>query len=146
MSIGLAIFLVVAAIGIGWLYWSEHKKCCAYEKLIVEGDERVVLPLGTGIFVREAMPEVEKDIADVVSKLSSQGIEVSYRRTHKWGMEVGFGNGYRVYICNPDIAIPTLEISTAFVGEDLSADQVLRITTQHSNTLIEIHLYESKKV
>ena len=104
------------------------------------------MPLGTAIFSRGASSEIAADVDDVIQHLQLKQIKVTSRRIQKWGEEVWFDNGYKIFVCNPDIEIPTFEASTLFIGDDLSADQVLHIMSQHQKTLVDVHLWSADKV
>lgn len=146
MNIGFAIFIIVAALAMGWLYYDKIKECNELRGLIVNEDVAIVMPLGTAIFTRQGHADIAKEVDEVIRCLKERQINMTHRRKQKWGEEVWFDNDYKIFVCNPDIDIPTFKATTLFIGADLSADQVLRIMSQHQNTTVDVHLWTADKV
>lgn len=146
MTTVLGVLIILGCLIIAALYTDKVRECNKLRRMVVDQEEADSFAWGTAIFTRQGLPELEAEIETTIQQLAQRQLIVKRRRTHKWGYEVLFETGYSVYVCNPNIAIPTLEANTLFIGDTLSVDQVLRIMSQHSGKISEVHLYKTEKV
>jgi len=142
----MAWLLIIAAIAIGYLYWDKLRECNKLERMIIQQEEDGEYYFAMGIFVRQAELDGESIADEIVEELSTKWECTIDRRVHKWGQELTAPNGYRIYVCDPDVAIPNIKISQLFIGDNLSVDQVLQIMSKFSGQIAEVHLYETKEI
>ena len=138
--------IIFAAIVIGYLYWDKLRECKQLENMIIQQEEDGEYHFAMGVFVRQSELDGESVADAIVKELSTKWKCTIDRRAHKWGQELTAPNGYRIYVCDPDVAIPNIKISQLFIGDNLSVDQVLQIMSKFSGQIAEVHLYETKEI
>lgn len=148
MNIWFGLFLIAAAIIVGILYWDKIREVKKLERMVVQETAEIATEYsGLAVFVYETKEEMQSDIAEAATDLAARGsIHPHRRKEHKWGYEVEFDTGYKIFFCDPRIEIPHLPVHLVFIDHRMTADQTIKVLREHDGHLTEVFLYTEDEV
>lgn len=151
MNIGLALFIIIAAIVVGYLYWDKIREVERLKKQLAWDDDDKEIIMGSVIWSEKDLDTMQQELDKIAQGLDEKGVELDRRIKHKWGWEYRFKNQediakicpyYSIYSCNPKLGIRKIAASCVMLDKDLRCEQVLDILAINKEFIDAVHCYD----
>lgn len=151
MEIGLGIYIIIAVIIIGWLYWDKMQEVKRLKAQWNEDEQELIM--GGVIWAEKDLEAMKKELDQIAQSLDEKGVKLDCRTKYSWGWEYKFRNDediaeiypyYSIYYCNPAQGIRKIRASCVMLDKDLHCEQVLDILAENEEFIGSIHCYDGE--